>query len=142
MTHRFATIFFLLICSGDFNISASVAPLKTSSRPVYLTLRRNPVNATLNPDDSDCTVRTRPSFFREVLNLVPGRAFEFDLLKWQQIKQSGLFSNLTARAAMTTDGAALFIEGDELPAITFSPEITLSASLEDPQVAGGVCLPF
>ena len=84
-------------------------------------------------------VRTKPNFFQTTLGIEAGKPFNFEIDKWKAIQRSGLFKNLTAKAvAVGTSEVVLKISGDELPSIRFSPEISVAASLDRPEVSGGV----
>jgi hypothetical protein len=59
-------------------------------------------------------------------------------LKWQTLKNSGLFRNLQARILPMSDGNyTIRIDGEELPSIHFAPEVQVGASLDTPTVSGG-----
>lgn len=131
----FAFLYLLII------ILDACTALPVSSRPVALYLRRVALsNATgLYKDRTDgIGAITRPDFFSNVLGLAPGQPFHFDLDKWRQIQRCGLFSNLTARVLEETGQVRLNITGIELPAITISPEVSVAASLERPEMSGGI----
>ena len=67
------------------------------------------------------------------------RPFQIDLKKWRSLKSSHLFSNLSAKSVPDENGdLSLVITGIELPSRHFSPEVSLTASLTNPEVAGGV----
>ena len=55
------------------------------------------------------------------------------------MKNSGLFGNLSAKSIVTDNNKVkLEISGVELKSFFISPEMTMKASLKNPEVAGGV----
>ena len=106
-------------------------------------VRRNPIVLNVVKMASNSTSRshqgrTKPQLFQQVLNLKPGKVFSFDLDKWRSIVKSGLFQNLTVNVLSNERGAYLNISGYERPSISLSPEITVTASVDNPQIIGGV----
>ena len=84
-------------------------------------------------------IRTNPNFFQMTLGIEAGKPFNFDIDKWKAIQRSGLFKNLTAKAvAVGTSEVVLKVSGDELPSIRFSPEVSVAASIDRPEISGGV----
>lgn len=82
---------------------------------------------------------TKVEFFINSLGLRPGNDFEFDITKWYELQRSGLFANITAKSVLNKDGTAtVIIKGFELPSKTFSPEISAAASIDNPEVSGGL----
>ncbi len=111
-------------------VSASSKP-STAQHPISLRLKR--LNST-----SD--VKTKPRFFQNILELNPGKSFEVNVDKWNALKQSGLFANLSAKSFFKKDGIAVEVSGIELDNhVRCSPEITLTTSRDNrPEVFGGV----
>ena len=66
------------------------------------------------------------------------RPFELDLNRLQELQASMLFSNLTVRPLIHDNKVTLEVSAAEHPSIHISPEVTLSASIERPEVSGGV----
>jgi len=114
----------LFVCAA----SLSTAVLVTSPHPIVSNIRKS--NHQLGT--------TKPVFFQQVLGLKPGKAFNFNIEKWKALVHSGLFSNLTARSYEHPDGVVLNITGVELPTTYFTPEASIVASLDNPEVLGGV----
>ena len=84
-------------------------------------------------------VRTKTNFFIDTLRIRSGKPFNLDLDRWNAIQRSGLFKNLTAEAIpIGKNEVALRISGVELPSIRFAPEISVAASIDRPEVSGGV----
>lgn len=114
-----------------------------SGSPIALNIRRLPYNYNASHPspalDSLQPGRTKEVFFREVLGLQPGKPFLFSIDRWRLLQSCGLFYNLTATSTTTPDNKVqLVIAGFEKPSISFSPEVTLLASIESPQIMGGV----
>ena len=84
--------------------------------------------------------RSRELLFKEALGLQTGKAFNLDLSKWRMLQNCGLYKDLSARTISKDGEVTLEVSGQELPSITFSPEVQLGASLDSPEVAGGVVL--
>jgi outer membrane protein assembly factor BamA len=59
--------------------------------------------------------------------------------KWAMLQRSGLFSNLTARVLHNNGEVKVYISGAELPSSRFSPELSVSTSVTNPELCGGVC---
>ena len=114
----------LFLCAA----SLSGAVLITSPHPIISNVRKT--NRQMGA--------TKPIFFQQVLGLKPGKAFNFNIEKWKALVHSGLFSNLTARSFEHPDGVVLNITGVELPTTYFTPEASIVASLDNPEVLGGV----
>ena len=82
---------------------------------------------------------TKPLLFQRVLNIEPGCAFTFNMDKWKSLVKCGLFANLTAYSSLASDGGVVLnITGTELPTTYFTPEASIVASIESPEVLGGV----
>eukprot|EP01041_Mallomonas_annulata_P012691 gene12691-26732_t len=108
--------------------------------PVHLNLKRvgfRKTNTSSILVDMDAPVRTQPELFARVLKLHPNKPFTMNLDRWRLLKSSGLFANLTAKSYVNDDKVHLEVQGVELPSIRFSPEVSVSASLTRPEVAGG-----
>eukprot|EP01038_Epipyxis_sp_PR26KG_P010197 gene10197-13717_t len=138
----------ILICSYLLLLS-NLIPIgsgryKVASYPFNVQLKYTPKLQSNNSSASfDRPMRTRPSFFQKLLNIFPGEDFKYlSLTKWQAIQQCGLFSNLSLRVIdFKNNGTVGFlVTGNELPSIYFSPEISISASIENPDIAGGVSM--
>jgi len=87
----------------------------------------------------DKEVRSKPVLFQNVLGIVPGTPFQFDLSKWRLLQACGLFSNLTAKTVSRDGELVMIVSGDELPAIQFAPEVALGAkTIEKPEVSGNL----
>jgi len=115
----------------------------TSGSPIVLNIRKLPYNYNASHPlpalDSLQPGRTKEEFFREVLRLEPGRPFHFSIDRWRLLQSCGLFRNLTATSIIAADdNVQLVIAGFEKPSVSFSPEVTLLASLENPHLVGGV----
>ncbi|KAJ1438374.1 hypothetical protein B484DRAFT_444618 [Ochromonadaceae sp. CCMP2298] len=109
----------------------------TSRIPVRLDLKR--LSASGNATSSSLReAKTQPAFFKDVLGLRSGEPFDFNLERWRALGRCGLFRNLTARTMMGQDGVYLNITGFEVPSTSFAPEVTAVASLDNPEVLGGV----
>jgi hypothetical protein len=113
-----------------------------SGSPIALNIWKLPYNYNASHPpalDSLQPGRTKEVFFREVLGLEPGKPFLFSIDRWRLLQSCGLFYNLTASSTTTPDDKVqLVIAGFEKPSISFSPEVTLLASIESPQIMGGV----
>lgn len=88
--------------------------------------------------DTEREPKTKQKFFTQLLDLRSGANFTLNINKWKAIQESGLFYNLTARVHESPDGIVMDIKGKELPSITFAPEVSLSPSLDRPEISGGV----
>ena len=116
--------------------------------PVLVNLRRvapAPTNSTLASgqrqyvEARDKEVRSKPELFQNVLGVVPGAPFQFDLSKWRLLQACGLFSNLIAKTVSRDGELVMIVSGDELPAIQFAPEVALGAkTIEKPEVSGNL----
>lgn len=123
---------------GAYSHGAGASYLRTAKHPIVLKL--SPVNS-LNTTSTKSlrSVRTKELFFQETLGVLPGSNFTFNVDRWVSIQQSGLFKNLTARTLLGDDGVFLEISGQELPSITFTPEISVDGIQKGPELSGGVC---
>lgn len=139
----------LLVFVGSLSGSA-LSVLRASRQPIALNLRRVAGvsrNASASSSSSSAVdvvtmknkpVRSVPLLFQQLLGIVPGEPFHFDLNRWRVIQNCGLFANLTARTVSRNGTVSLIISGDELPAITFAPEFSVGASITRPEVSGGM----
>ena len=132
----------LYICRTNAN-------LITSTRtPVALQLERVSIKNNSTADSRSDKVyetakdpsRTKALLFKEALGLRPGKAFKFDMSRWRLLQNCGLYKDLSAKTVSKDGEVTLVVSGQELPSITFSPEVQLGASLDNPEVAGGVVL--
>lgn len=120
-----------------------VAPAVVGSR---LQTRWNPVvvnvlkrtNAHASNTSVDIPGRTSPVLFQQIMGLQPGAPFHFNLEKWRALVTSGLFHNVSVQTCDSKLGAYLNITGYEAPSVTLSPEVTVTASLNSPEIHGGV----
>lgn len=138
---EFAMIYLLVLMTSGLSISKAgiSGSLLSSKSPISLNLNRAAINETGLIKLPRGGVRTKSQFFEKTLGLEPGKPFDFDLLKWKAIQRSGLFRNLTAKAiSVGTNEVLLTITGQELPSIRFSPEVSVAASIDRPEVSGGV----
>ena len=126
-------------------MKVSCGPLHTSPVPVQLNLRRVKVsNETVRGSPKKYMLskqmpRSESLLFERALGIVPGKLFEFNMKRWQVLQSCGLFKSLVAKTSRNEDGTvSLFIEGEELPSIHFAPEASIGASLENPEISGGV----
>jgi hypothetical protein len=129
--------FALFVCFTTFHISNGL--MTSVKNPVSLNMRLAPVNDTgfIKLPKSD--TRTKGLFFEDALGLERGKPFAFNIDSWRAIQRSGLFRNLTATAHATDDGqVTLYVSGEEMPSIRFSPEVSVATSVVNPEVAGGV----
>lgn len=128
---------FLIVLSQIYLTSYAIT-LTTAKNPIILNLRR------FNRDNTTSRVNTKPLFFQSALDLRSGEPFQLNIENWIALQRSGLFSNLTAKSIVIVDeeskseSVALEISGDEVPAISFSPEVGFSLSLTRPEICGGV----
>lgn len=118
----------LIICFLACVSHVSSTILKTSGQPVILNVKKG--------NQRSCT--SKPIFFQRVLGLEPGSVFNFDMVKWKELVFSGLYANLTAHSSLSPDGVMLNISGVELPTTYFTPEVSIVASLDNPEFMGGV----
>jgi hypothetical protein len=119
-------------------LSATVAcRLQTRCNPVVLNVGKKTKNDQ-SKANTDLPGRTSPVLIQQLMGLQPGTPFEFNIQKWRAISTSGLFHNITVQAVESKLGAYLNITGYEAPSIAVAPEITVSASLDSPEVHGGV----
>lgn len=121
------------------NCFATQAALLSAKAPIILNLKRVMINETGLIRLPQGAIRTNPNFFQMTLGIEAGKPFNFDIDKWKAIQRSGLFKNLTAKAvAVGTSEVVLKVSGDELPSIRFSPEVSVAASIDRPEISGGV----
>ena len=130
----------------------SAGPLVASKNPVQLILKRVSIRqneTTLENGDkgyipvtepSDKKPRSRPLLFQQALDLEPGKPYVFNYPKWRMLESCGLFRNLSATTRSQDGQLTTIVTGTELPSITFSPSVQLGASLENPEINGGVLL--
>jgi hypothetical protein len=116
------------------------AVLKTRWTPVVLNVIKERQQAANSREKGDTQGRSKPLLFQQILGLTPGRPFTFNIDKWRALVSSGLFHNLTANTVNTPDGVYLNVTGYESSSIMISPEITVTTSLENPEIVGGVCI--
>ena len=137
----FIHLFNIFICISSNHNGARVPQiLKASVNPIILDLKK--INKFKNETITNGRVRSKLSIFQSILGIIPNQPFEFKFDQWKQLRQCGLFYNLTASTynSPVDGGVVIAISGYELPSITFSPEITVGASLIRPEVSGGVIL--
>lgn len=120
-----------------FAVTICSKVLMTSKPPIYLNIKR--YNSSATPQNVVFVGRTRPFFFQQALDLVPGKPFVFNIDRWLEIQRCGLFRNLTAKTSIQNDNVLLEINGIENPSLSISPEIGVSLSFVRPEVSGGVC---
>jgi hypothetical protein len=137
LQHLWLSISVLLVLIG----SNEAAVLKTRWNPVVLTMVKGHQLTANGREKGDHQGRTKPQLFQQIMGLVPGSPFTFNMDKWRSIVSSGLFHNLTANTVNTVDGVYLNVSGYETSSIMLSPEITVTTSLENPEIVGGVCIP-
>jgi hypothetical protein len=119
------------------NLKSITKLLTTSEKPVVLANftrigQRNGNEISLRP-------RTIPEVFERALELKRGKPFEFRVDKWRKLLASKLFRGLSAHISKDDKGRAFIqISGTEVPAITFSPEVSAGLSGFDPDVSGGI----
>lgn len=119
--------------------SSRVGTLTSSMAPIVLNLKRVATNDTGIAKLLKSGIRTKTAFFTDTLRIRSGKSFNLDLDRWNAIQRSGLFKNLTAEAIpIGKNEVALKITGVELPSIRFAPEISVAASIDRPEVSGGV----
>ena len=84
--------------------------------------------------------RSSPLLFQRALGLKPGQPFIFRLDKWKGLQASGLFRELTAKGKTDPKTGNIFVEikGQELPSVRFTPEVSVGASIENPEASGGI----
>ena len=130
-------------------VSSTYANLVTSMRtPVALQMERVSIKKNVTGDSTSKNIyetakdplRSKELLFKEALGLHPGKAFQFDVSKWQLLQNCGLYKDLSAKTVSNNGEVTLVVSGQELPSITFSPEVQVGASLDNPEVAGGVVL--
>lgn len=127
-------------------------PLTAAKQPIRLNLMRVDVrqNETVLENGekgympvmhpSKKKVRSRALLFQQALDLEPGKPFVFDYPKWRMLENCGLFRNLSATTRSNDGQITTIISGTEVPSITFAPSVQLGASLENPEINGGVLL--
>lgn len=82
--------------------------------------------------------RSKAALFSKALQLKPNTPFTIDLYNLQELQSSKLFTNLTIRPLINGNRVMLEVLGSERPSIHISPEVTVSASLDRPEVSGGI----
>jgi hypothetical protein len=118
------------------------AKMISAKNPILLNIKRTQVNGTgiiarMLPKEEDG--RSKPLFFEQTLGIRGGQPFTFDIEKWQALQACGLFKNLFANVVTNDNGeVVLLIDGEELLSTTFTPEVGVTASIERPEVEGGV----
>ena len=129
----FICVLFLVVRTNE------AAVLKTRWNPVVLKVTKERQQlAADGRETGDFHGRTKPQLFQQILGLIPGSPFTFNIEKWRSIVSCGLFHNLTANTVNTADGVYLNVSGYESSSIMLSPEITVTTSLENPEIVGGV----
>jgi hypothetical protein len=124
----------------NYSLLNGRAMLISSKNPISVDIKRVKVNETgiirLPKGENG---RSKPLFFQQTLGIREGQPFKFDIEKWQALKECGLFRNLTAKSGTNNNGeVVLKITGEELPSITFSPVVSVTASIERPEATGGL----
>jgi hypothetical protein len=123
----------------SYSSATSTGLISSSRAPIILNLNRVATNETGLIKLPKAGVRTKSLFFEKTLGIECGKPFNFDIEKWKAIQRSGLFRNLTAKAApVGSNEVILKISGQELPSIRFAPEVSVAASIDRPEVSGGV----
>ena len=139
---QFDNLWILAIMFSSLSFATSTGLLSSSRAPIILNLNRVATNETGLIKLPKAGVRTKTLFFERTLGIESGKPFNFDIEKWKAIQRSGLFRNLTAKAApVGTNEVILKISGQELPSIRFAPEVSVAASIDRPEVSGGVSSP-
>lgn len=127
-------------------VMVSFLSLGCSVNAVHIATRWNPVvmhvvkKNHIGPSNCSGIVpgRTKPLLIQQIMGLSPGAPFIFNIDKWRSIVTSGLFHNLSVQTIDSGLGAFLNISGYEAPSVTLAPEVTISASMDNPEVLGGV----
>jgi hypothetical protein len=126
-----------LLVLAALQLAVIECALMTSKIPVQLSLKR--INGFRNATEPKAEARSKPAFFANVLGLQPESPANLDINLWRALRDCGMFVNLTATTFIAEDGGVrIGIEGYEIPTMKFSPEVTVAASLERPEVSGGV----
>ena len=129
----------LAVTYSPLSSATSTGLLSSTRAPIILNLNRVASNETGIIKLPKAGVRTKSQFFERTLGIESGKPFNFDIEKWKAIQRSGLFRNLTAKAApVGSNEVILKITGQELPSIRFAPEVSVAASIDRPEVSGGV----
>lgn len=130
----------VLFCTIVLGFSIGMARV-----PIELKLRRYSNQTVV----SNLNVKTKPLFFQRMLDARLGSpdTLSFNVKRWQELRQSRLFSNLTAKVVQrdfqhTNKPINLLqIEGTEMPSTTLRPEVSVSMGDDDyPEVEGGIYL--
>jgi hypothetical protein len=109
----------------------------SSSGPFDLHLLRRISARTQRATDDD--IRTRPEFFENALGIYDRDHVTVNPERWQRVKSSGLFSNLTAKCVVQPDlSVKMFVAGSELPSRVVTPEISARMEGSTPVVDGTV----
>jgi hypothetical protein len=117
-------------------VSSDSSALNTATKPISLDLKSS--HADKNIDGITVSCRTKPQLIQSVLQLKPGEPFSIDVGKWKALKNCGLFKSLTARSYISGDGVGLHVSGIEQNTRRCKPELSVIASLDKPEITGGV----
>lgn len=144
---RFSALLVLAVLSV-----CSAGPLVAGKNPVQLFLSRVSIHqneTTLEngekgyvavTEPSEKKSRSRPLLFQQALGIEPGKPYVFDYPKWRMLETCGLFRDLSATTKSNDGQLTTIITGTEVPSITFQPSVQLGASLDNPEINGGVLL--
>ena len=136
-----ATEHLCLTIIAIFLLSDVAQSMLVALKPFKLQLYRlvRSANSTFVVDDNR-KARTVPEFFMDSMGLYPGDDATFDLDRWQEIQNCGLFRNITIKACQDSDGCVFFqVLGEERPSISISPEVSLQQKETDSfSPSGGV----
>ena len=105
------------------------AHLITSKNPISLggliraRVKVNETTSEVSTVVEQKSVRSRSALFERALDMSPGLPFVFNIDKWRDLQNSGLFYNLSASVfKRKDDSVGVEISGYELPSVRFAPE--------------------
>lgn len=141
MAHFQSIAFYALLILLNCQQFSSFQYLKVARTPIILQLTPFSKNSTFNyvsEKERSKNVKSKATFFQEMLGLKSGENFTLNFDQWSRIQKCGLYANLTAKSFISDDGVYLEIHGQELPSVTITPEVSIHSIKKGPEISGGV----
>ncbi len=133
LTHGTFVLALAYLAFSIMIMNADGAIANTAHHPVNLMLK------TTACTNGFTSARSKPQLFQNVLELTTGQHYKINVNKWNALKSSGLFANLSAKSFMKDSGVGINITGVELNTRLISPEITVASARDKrPEIYGGV----
>jgi hypothetical protein len=142
----------ILFLSSCFIYSFASVPRYLRAAPNPVVLRLQPItkadlhaNRTMIDDKAKLShtkkekqIKSKARLFLDALSIHPGENVTLNYDGWTDLKEAGLFYNLSTHPYRVDDKFYIEIRGYELPSIEFAPEVSVQDISSHPEVSGGV----